>query len=164
MYTLKDSSEMMADNKKFGIIYIKQSFGEAIFDLKGSINNISIQISNGSDVKTVKDDVKKALKNYGVKSVIDRDEQTSSKMISEEIKQLKSMGGTFPVIFFMVASVIIYIMMGRMVENQRTQIGVLKAVGFTNVQVLSYYMSYSAIIAVSGSFIGSILGTYMGAA
>ena len=162
VYTLKDSSEIMADNKKFGIIYIKQSFGEAIFDFNGSINNISIQISNGSDVKTVKDDVKKALKNYGVKSVIDRDEQTSSKMISEKIKQLKSMGGTFPVIFFMVASVIIYIMMGRMVENQRTQIGVLKAVGFTNMQVLAYYMSYSAIIAFSGSFIGSILGTYMG--
>ena len=162
VYTLKDASEIMADNKKFGIIYIKQSFGEAIFDFNGSINNISIQISNGSDVETVKDDVKKALKNYGVKSVIDRDEQTSSKMISEKIKQLKSMGGTFPVIFFMVASVIIYIMMGRMVENQRTQIGVLKALGFTNMQVLSYYMSYSAIIAFSGSFIGSILGTYMG--
>ena len=163
VYTLKDASEIMADNKKFGIIYIKQSFGEAIFDFKGSINNISIQISNGSDVKIVKDDVKKALKNYGVKSAIDRDEQTSSKMISEKIKQLKSMGGTFPIIFFMVASVIIYIMMGRMVENQRTQIGVLKALGFTNMQVLSYYMSYSAIIAFSGSFIGSILGTYMGA-
>ena len=162
VYILKDSSEMMADNKRFGIIYIKQSFGEAIFDLKGFINNIAIQISNGSDVKVIKDDVKKALKNYGVKSVIDREEQTSSKMISEEIKQLKSMGGTFPIIFFMVASVIIYIMMGRMVENQRTQIGVLKAVGFTNVQVLTYYMSYSAIIAFIGSFIGSIIGTYMG--
>ena len=162
VYTLKDSSEIMADNKKFGIIYIKQSFGEAIFDFNGSINNISIKIAKGSDVKSVKDDVEKALKNYGVKSVIDREEQTSSKMISEEIKQLKSMGGTFPVIFFMVASVIIYIMMGRMVENQRTQIGVLKAIGFTNIQVLSYYMSYSAIIALVGSFLGSIIGTYMG--
>jgi len=164
VYTLKDASEIIADNKRFGIVYVKQSYGEAIFDLNGSINNISIQIFNGSDVKNVKDDVKKALKNYGVKSVIDRDEETSSKMISEKIKQLKSMGGTFPVIFFMVASIIIYIMMGRMVENQRTQIGVLKAVGFTNMQVLAYYMSYSAMIALIGSFIGSILGTYMGVA
>ena len=163
VYTLKDASEIMADNKRFGIVYVKQSFGEAIFDLNGSINNISIEIFNGSNIEDVKDDVKKALKNYGVKSVIDRDEQISSKMISEEMKQLKSMGGTFPVIFFMVASVIIYIMMGRMVENQRTQIGVLKAVGFTNMQVLAYYMSYSAMIAFIGSFIGSILGTYMGA-
>ena len=164
VYTLKDASEIIADNKRFGIIYVKQSFGEAIFGLNGSINNISIQVFNSSDVKNVKDDVKKALKNYGVKSVIDRDEETSSKMISEKIKQLKSMGGTFPVIFFMVASIIIYIMMGRMVENQRTQIGVLKAVGFTNMQVLAYYMSYSAMIALIGSFIGSILGTYMGVA
>lgn len=162
VYTLKDSSELMPDNKKFGIIYIKQSFGEAIFDFKGSINSISIQISNGSDAKNEKDDIKKALKNYGVKSVIDRDEQTSTMMLTQEIKKLQSMGGTFPIIFFMVASVIIYIMMGRMVENQRVQIGVLKALGFTNMQVLIYYMSYSALIAVSGSLIGSILGTYMG--
>ena len=162
VYTLKDSSDLMPDNKKFGIVYIKQSFGEAIFDFKGSVNNISIQLSNGSDVKNVKDDIKKALKNYGVKSVIDRDEQTSTMMLTQEIKKLQSMGGTFPIIFFMVASVIIYIMMGRMVENQRVQIGVLKALGFTNIQVLTYYMCYSALIAVIGSLIGSILGTYMG--
>lgn len=162
VYTLKDSSEIMADNKKFGIIYVKQSFGEGIFDSNGSINNLSIRISNGSYIEKVKDDIKRTLKNYGLKSVIDREEQTSSKMISSEIKQLKSMGGTFPIIFFMVASVIIYIMMGRMVENQRTQIGVLKAIGFTNFQVLSYYMSYSALVAIVGSFIGAISGTYMG--
>ena len=162
VYTLKDSSEIMADNKKFGIIYIKQSFGEAIFDSKGFINNISINLSNGTSVETAKDDIRKILKNYGVKSVVDRDEQISSKMISEEIKQLKSMGGSFPIVFFLVSSIIIYIMMGRMVENQRVQIGVLKALGFTNVQVLTYYMSFSMIIAVIGSLIGAVVGTYMG--
>nr|WP_312289472.1 FtsX-like permease family protein [Clostridium chromiireducens] len=162
VYTLKDSSEIMVDNKKFGIIYIKQSFGEAIFDSKGFINNISINLSNGTSIETAKDDIRKILKNYGVKSVMDRDEQISSKMISEEIKQLKSTGGSFPIVFFLVSSIIIYIMMGRMVENQRVQIGVLKALGFTNVQVLTYYMSFSMIIAVIGSLIGSVVGTYMG--
>jgi putative ABC transport system permease protein len=162
VYTLKDSSEIMADNKKFGIVYIKQSFGEAVFDFKGSINNISIQVADNADIDNVKDNIKKALKNNGIKSTIDREEQLSTMMINQEIKKLQSMGGSFPIIFFMVASVIIYIMMGRIVENQRVQIGVLKALGFTNIQVLSYYMSYSAIIAVTGSLIGSILGTYMG--
>jgi putative ABC transport system permease protein len=162
IYTLKDSSELVPDNKRFGIIYIKQSFGEAIFDFKGSVNNISIKVTGGSDVDAVKDDAKRLLKNYGVTSSIDRKQQTSTMMVDEEIKKLQSMGGSFPVIFFMVASVIIYIMMGRMVENQRIQIGVMKALGFTNMQVLAYYMSYSTIIAVSGSLIGSVLGTYMG--
>ncbi|MDR3598360.1 FtsX-like permease family protein [Clostridium sp.] len=162
IYTLKDSSELVPDNKRFGIIYIKQSFGEAIFDFKGSVNNISIKVTGGSDVDAVKDDAKRLLKNYGVTSSLDRKQQTSTMMVDEEIKKLQSMGGSFPVIFFMVASVIIYIMMGRMVENQRIQIGVMKALGFTNMQVLAYYMSYSTIIAVSGSLIGSVLGTYMG--
>ncbi|WP_411680697.1 ABC transporter permease [Clostridium thailandense] len=162
VYTLKDSSELISDSKKFGVIYIKQSFGEAIFDSKGFINSISIQLAKGSNIKASKDDIKKFLKNYGVKSVIDREEQTSAMMLSQEIKKLKAMGGSFPILFFAVASIIIYIMMGRMVENQRSQIGVLKALGFTNVQVLAYYMSYSALVAVTGSLIGSILGTYMG--
>lgn len=162
VYTLKDSSELMPDNKKFGIIYIKQSFGEAIFDYKGSINSISIQVSNNSNIEDTKSDIKKVLKNYGVQSTIDREQQLSTMMINQEIKKLQSMGGSFPIVFFMVASVIIYIMMGRMVENQRIQIGVLKAVGFTNFQILIYYMSYSTIIAATGSLIGSALGTYMG--
>ncbi|AQR93454.1 ABC transporter permease [Clostridium saccharoperbutylacetonicum] len=162
IYTLKDSGELVPDNKRFGVIYIKQSFGEAVFDLKGSINNISIKLKSGSDIEGAKDETKRLLKNYGVKSLIDRKQQTSTMMINEEIKKLKSMGGSFPVIFFMVASVIIYIMMGRMVENQRTQIGVMKALGFSNIQVLAYYMSYSGIIAIVGSLIGSALGTYMG--
>lgn len=164
VYTLKDSSQLIPDNKKFGIVYIKQSFAEAIFGYKGYINNISVLVSKGSDLKDVKTDIKRSLKNYGLQNIMDRDQQTSAMMLKEEIKQLQSMGGSFPIIFFIVAAVIIYIMMGRMVENQRVQIGVLKALGFTNIQVLVYYMCYSALVAVIGSVIGSILGTYMGLA
>lgn len=80
------------------------------------------------------------------------------------MKGLKSTGGAFPVIFFIVAAVIIYITMGRMVENQRTQIGVLKAFGFSNLQVLLHYLSYSVLIAILGSVIGSIFGMFLGKA
>lgn len=162
VYTLKDASELIPDNKKFGIIFIKHSFGEAIFGYKGYINSASIIINKDSDIKEIKADIKKKLESYGLQNIIDRDQQTSTMMLNEEIKKLQSMGGSFPVIFFIVAAVIIYIMMGRMVENQRIQIGVLKALGFSNIQVLTYYMCYSALIAVIGSILGSILGTYMG--
>lgn len=162
VYTLKDGGELMPDSRKFGIIYIKKSFGQGIFDFSGSVSSASILLKDGVDIKDVKDDIKRDLKNFGVTSVINRDEQLSSKMLDEEIKGLKATGSAFPVVFFMVAAVIIYIMMGRMVENQRTQIGVLKALGFTNVQVLFHYLSYSAFIAITGSIIGSIFGMYLG--
>jgi len=162
VYTLKDSSELMPDSRKFGIVYIKQSFGQAIFGFNGSLNNASIILKEGIDLKDAKDDITRDLRNFGVTNVISRDEQISSRMLEEEIKGLKATGSAFPVVFFLVAAVIIYIMMGRMVENQRTQIGVLKALGFTNMQVLFHYLSYSAFIAVTGSIIGSIFGMYLG--
>ena len=78
------------------------------------------------------------------------------------MKGLKASGGSFPIVFFIMAAVIIYITMGRMVDNQRTQIGVLKAFGFTDLQVLLHYLSYSLFIGVLGSAIGAIFGMFLG--
>lgn len=163
VYTLKDNSELMPDSKKFGIIYVKSSFGQSIFGFESSINNASILLQNGVELEDAKDDIERHLKNYGVTGIIDKDDQISNSMLSTEMEGLESMGSAFPIVFFIVAAVIIYIMMGRMVENQRTQIGILKALGFTDMQVLFHYLSYSIFIAVTGSILGSIFGMYLGA-
>ncbi len=164
VYTIKDGSELVPDNKRFGVVYVKKSFGQAILGFDGSINNLTMLFHEGTDVDKAKDDVKKALKEFGVTGIVERENQISNKMLSEELKGLKSTGGAFPVIFFIVAAVIIYITMGRMVENQRSQIGVLKAFGFSNLQVLLHYLSYSVVIAILGSIIGAIFGMFLGKA
>lgn len=161
VYPLKDGSELVPDNKKFGIIYIKNSFGQAIFGFNGSINSISVLLDKDADIENTKDEIEKALKIYGVANIIESKDQLSNNMLNAEIEGLKSMGGAFPVVFFIVAAAIIYIMMGRMIENQRIQIGVLKALGFNNLQILFHYLSYSVLIAVLGSAAGSILGMYL---
>lgn len=162
VYTLKDGSELMPDSKKFGILYVKDSFGQEIFGLKGSINSVSILLHDNADPKAAKEDLEKYLKGYGITGITDRENQISNRMLKAEMDGLKAMGGAFPVVFFAAAAVIIYIMMGRMVENQRTQIGVLKAFGFTNSRVLLHYLSYSVFIAAVGSISGSICGMYLG--
>ena len=162
VYTLKDGSELMPDSKKFGILYIKNSFGQEIFGLKGSINSASLLLRSGTDPETAKTEIERYLKSYGITGIIDREEQISHRMLTAEMDGLKSMGSAFPMVFFMVAAVIIYIMMGRMVENQRVQIGILKAQGFTNLQVLCHYLSYSVFIAVTGNILGAVAGRYLG--
>lgn len=59
VYTLKDGSELMPDNRKFGIVFVKKSFGQAILGFYGSINNLSMLINEGTDVDKAKNDVKK---------------------------------------------------------------------------------------------------------
>ncbi len=164
VYTLKDSGEFMPDNEKFGIVYIKKSFEQAVFGYEGSINDLSVILQEGTDVKKAKDEVKDLLKDYTVTGIIERKDQSSYRMLNEEIKGLETFGGFFPVLFFIVAAAIIYITMGRIVQNQRTQIGVMKAFGFSDSEVLLHYLSYSAILAVTGSIIGSVFGVFLGKA
>lgn len=164
VYIIKDSSDFLNDNKKFGIVYLKKSFAQTILGLNGSVNDIAMTVKSGTDIEAAKDDVAKILKPFGVTSVIDREEQISNRMLSEEIKGQQSMGKAFPVIFFIVASIIIYIMMSRIVENQRTQIGVLKAFGYSNAHIIAHYMSYSVLFGIVGSAIGSVLGMFLGIA
>ena len=65
-------------------------------------------------------------------------------------------------VFFIIAAAIIYISLSRMVENQRPEIGVLKAFGFSDRQILFHYLSYPGLIAIVGSIIGSLLGMLLG--
>ncbi len=76
----------------------------------------------------------------------------------EEVKEHKAMGKIFPVAFLAVALLTIITTMTRLVNNQRTQIGILKALGFKRRRILLHYISYSFWISVVGTVIGSILG------
>ncbi len=66
----------------------------------------------------------------------------------------------FPVFFFLVAALVCITTMNRMVEEQRTQIGVLKALGYGETTIMSKYMIYSGLAAVSGCIFGFFLGTW----
>ena len=66
----------------------------------------------------------------------------------------------FPVFFFLVAALICMTTMNRMVEEQRTQIGILKALGYSNVTIMNKYLFYSGSAAFIGCVFGFGVGTY----
>lgn len=162
LYQLRDGSEMVPDPERFGIIYIKKSYGQAIFDFNGSINEASILLKPGTDQEGVRLRMEKALQRYGLIEIIPRKDQLSYNTFSGEIQQLSSISGSFPVIFLIVAATIIYITMNRIIENQRVQIGTLKALGYSNLQIMVHYLSYAAFTGIVGSVIGSLIGIYLG--
>jgi putative ABC transport system permease protein len=162
VYAIKDSTELMPDNSKFGVVYIKESFGQSVLGYDGAINSLALTVKKGTDLAKAKDELEKLFKQFGLLALIDRDSQMSSKMVSEEIKGIKAVAGAFPVVFFIIAAAIIYISLSRMVENQRPEIGVLKAFGFSDRQILFHYLSYPGLIAIVGSIIGSLLGMLLG--
>ena len=72
-----------------------------------------------------------------------------------------AIANVFPVFFFLVAALICMTTMNRMIEEQRTQIGVLKALGYGNAAIMGKYLFYAGSAAVVGAVIGCVGGTWL---
>ena len=73
---------------------------------------------------------------------------------------VEGIANIFPVFFILVAALVCITTMNRMVEEQRTQIGMLKALGYSEAAVMSKYMVYSGTASVIGCAAGFLLGTW----
>jgi putative ABC transport system permease protein len=89
---------------------------------------------------------------------ISRENLRSYMQFYEEMKEHKAIGQIFPIVFLAVAVLTIVTTMSRIVNNQRTQIGVLKAIGFKRRRILYHYVSYGLWISMAGVIFGVILG------
>jgi len=91
-------------------------------------------------------------------SFVERSEHTSVSQFSEEMDQHKMMGDIFPVVFILIAMLILLTTMTRIITHQRTQIGILKACGFKNHSIILHYISYGFWLVLVGAILGLILG------
>ena len=89
---------------------------------------------------------------------VERSEHSSVGQFSEEMDQHKMMGDIFPVVFILIAMLILLTTMTRIITHQRNQIGVLKACGFKNYSIILHYISYGFWLVLAGSILGLILG------
>lgn len=76
----------------------------------------------------------------------------------ENADRIRNIGKVFPVLFFLVAALISLTTMTRMVEEQRTQIGTLKALGYSKFSIASKYMKYALYATLGGSLAGVLIG------
>ncbi len=72
-----------------------------------------------------------------------------------------AIANVFPVFFFLVAALVCMTTMNRMVEEQRTQIGVLKALGYGNGAIMGKFLFYAGSAAAAGALFGCIIGTWL---
>lgn len=160
IYEIRDATELTPDYEKFGVVYIKKSYLQTILDFRGSVNDISILLDRDGDVKKVKAGMEKILDQYGLVNTIEKKDQTSYSMFHSDETGLKSMAAIFPMLFFIASAAIIYITMTRMIENQRTLMGVLKALGYSDWDIMLHYQTYPLLVGILGSVLGSLIGIF----
>lgn len=78
--------------------------------------------------------------------------------IIQATKSMENISKVFPIVFFAVAALISLTSMTRMVEEQRTQIGTLKALGYNQFQIISKYILYASLASIIGGILGMCVG------
>ena len=106
------------------------------------------------------DDAKKELTDlkYPEWILTDRNGLPEYSDYGDNADRIKNIGEVFPVIFFLVAALISLTTMTRMVEEQRTQIGTMKALGYSKISIASKYLNYAFLATAGGSVAGILIG------
>ena len=128
----------------------KQEYEEKRVEAEEKIANANQQIT----------DAQKELDQLEVPKwyILNRDYIETYVEYEQDSQRIKAIGNVFPAIFFLVAALICLTTMTRMVEEERTQIGTLKALGYGKGEIAAKYLMYAFLATVSGSVFGCIPG------
>lgn len=184
LYDVRDESELYPDRKEFGFAYLSINeitedyikskvmqemniTDESIFDIYVSnfnykdyfiFNYVMVDVDDTEKTNEVKNAIEDNIEN--AKAIINIEDTSSYVTYKGEIDEGKTYIGVFSGLFLFIAILSVITTMTRVVKNQRTQIGTLKALGSSDKKIIFHYIGYGFWISILASIIGLILGYF----
>jgi len=150
IYTIGPGA-MMPDNTTFGIIWMPESAAAAAFDMVGAFNDVALSLAANAPTAPVIDALDTLLEPYGSLGAYDRTTQVSNSFLDAELAQLRGMAAVLPPIFFGISGFLVSIVMSRIIALERSEIGLLKATGYSDVEICLHFLMLAGLIAVVGT-------------
>ncbi len=151
LYQTSDSS-MIPDYDKMGFAYMSYK-AFPISDVPYNVLLVKYDGNSSNYEKQVDNDL---TRDYS--SFLPRAQHPSFAEFQDETEQHQMMTDVIPVIFIIISMLTLLTTMTRIINNQRMQIGVLKALGFKNRTIMFHYISYGFWMVLAGSILGLVLG------
>jgi putative ABC transport system permease protein len=161
IYTIGPGA-LMPDNKRFGVMWMGREALAAAYDLEGAFNEVSLGLLHGANSRNIIEGLDRLLEDYGSHGAIARKDQVSNWFLMNEIEQLKTMSTILPTIFLAVAAFLSNMVLSRLIATDRSEIGLMKAFGYSNRQVAWHYMKMVMAMTSVGILLGWLLGAWLG--
>jgi len=158
---IRNGQDLVPSPEKFGILWVSQSFAESAFAMNEACNEIVGTVDGTLPLKTLLDQAEDVLDPYGVYAKLERNDQISARFLADEIAGLAVSAKITPAIFLGIASLILLVLLNRMVRNERTEIGLLKAYGYSTWDVSGYYIKFAVLLALFGCLGGAFAGQWL---
>ncbi len=154
--------DMIPDERRFGVFWIGRKALEAATDRKEAINALSLTLERGASETEVIRALDGLLAPYGGTGAYGRADHQSHAFLENELMQLEAMTRVIPPVFLLVAVFLVYIVLGRLIRTERTQIGLLKAFGYSGRAIAGHYLKFALAVALLATLIGAAGGIWMG--
>lgn len=146
------SRGVAADPGEYGFILIN---ARALPQLP--LTQAVVTIADGTDVDAAQSAMETALPDA---LVLSRTAHSSTARCDNDAQMFENLTYVFPILCYAVAALIVMTTLSRMIDNQRLQMGTLKALGFSNRQIRNHYLSYAAAPSLVGALLGTLVGHY----
>ena len=156
VFSLKNSATVSPDPAAYGFVVIRAGVLESVYGQK-AFNQISVKTRPGADLTQVEKKAEAVIGDGLIGMTLQKDSSSVSS-VDSRVQQIRTLSVVFPLLFFLITALITQSTMTRLVENQRGQIGILKALGYSKRSILWHYTSYGVIVGVLGALAGLAAG------
>ncbi len=158
IYIKKNANELISDPETFDMVYMPYQKMSELFGMENQVNNIAFTLYDNDGFEAVRATIEEKADKYGIEELIPLEDQVSHATTMQKLEGIGSMTTAVPMMFLMISATIIFIVLKRIIEAERGQIGVLKACGVPDYMVLIHYMSYALIVGIVGGLPGAYFG------
>ena len=119
------------------------------------LTQIVVRLEDGADAEAAQAAIEAALPDA---LVVDHKSHMSTNRAKSDAQMFENMTYIFPILCYAIAALIVMTTLSRMIDNQRLQMGTLKALGFSSRQIRGHYLSYAIVPSMVGSTLGTLVG------
>jgi putative ABC transport system permease protein len=156
--------ELAPDDSRFGVLWMSRAALASAYDMRGAFNQALLALGRGANTQATIARVDRVLKPFGGLGSYGLADHASNRFVSEEIDGLRGASAGVPPIFLGVASFLLYIVITRIVQMEREQIGLMKAFGYSALEICGHYLKLVLIVAAGGAMTGCLMGVGAGRA
>ena len=161
IYLVRSAQDLVPDAERFGILWVPEPFAEMALDMTGAYNDFTGTVDDPAELDAILDRTEQVLDPYGVFSTVKQEDQLSHRFVTDQIEMRDAVFAMIAVLFLAIAASVLMVLLNRMVRQERTEIGLLKAFGYSNMAIGWYYIKFALIVSIAGCFLGMVLGHWL---
>lgn len=148
------------DHKSYGIGYMAEA---SVAEIAGALiyNEVIIDAEAGYDTEQLGKSIEAKSKPLSYLGQESKERSFGYAKLQETIHNNGLMSKVMPMVFFVIEAVILFLAMTRMIDSERNQVGIMKALGVKNSSIILHYMGYPVLVGIMGSIMGYVLSAFV---